>query len=79
MRPSENPSWWDDELAPGFAGLPGFAAALPTPNVTATTTRAPSESIFRSILITSFLEPHVLQGLRRTPVERGRGTVVTAA
>ena len=31
-----------------------FAHALPTPNVTATTTRAPNENIFRSILITSF-------------------------
>ena len=34
-------------------GFLGFAAALPTPNVTATTTRAPTENIFRSILITS--------------------------
>jgi hypothetical protein len=33
---------------------PGFAAAVPTPNATATKATAPSESSFRSILITSF-------------------------
>ena len=34
---------------------------------------------FRSILITSFLEPHVLQGLSGTPVERSGGSVIAAA
>src|SRR5919201_2846980 len=63
---------------PGLPGGPVFAAALVTPNVTATTTTAPSESSFRSILITSFLEPHVLQGLRRAPVQRGGGAIVSA-
>jgi len=58
--------------------LLGFAAALPTPNVTATTTSAPMVMSFRSILITSFLEPDVLQGLSSTPVERGGGFVVAA-
>ena len=54
-RPSEKPSvhepWlW---LAAGESDFFGAADAFATPNVTATTTRAPSENIFRSILITS--------------------------
>ncbi|HXY86642.1 MAG TPA: hypothetical protein VEH52_14300 [Gaiellaceae bacterium] len=32
----------------------GFAEAAPTPNTSATKARAPTVSIFRSILITSF-------------------------
>jgi hypothetical protein len=36
------------------SSLHGFAAAVPTPNATATKATAPSESSFRSILITSF-------------------------
>jgi hypothetical protein len=40
-------------LTAGELVLFGAADALATPNVTATTTRAPSENIFRSILITS--------------------------
>ena len=49
-RPSTQPWLW---LAAGEPGFLGAADALATPNVTATTTRAPNEKNFRSILITS--------------------------
>jgi hypothetical protein len=40
-------------VALGASDFFGAAEAFATPNVTATTARAPNENIFRSILITS--------------------------